>query len=66
MSTTTIIVIIVLLLVFGGGGYGYYSTRSSVGGPGRVVVFNPAYGIGGLVVSLLVLWLLFHFALGLI
>lgn len=66
MSTTTIIVIIVLLLLFGGGGYGYYSTRSSVGGPGRVAVFNPTYGIGGLVVSLLVLWLLLHYVLRLI
>lgn len=64
MSTTTIIVIVLVLLVLGGGGgYGYYTIRASTGGPVRVSTFNPTYGIGGLLVSLLVLWALLHYFL---
>jgi hypothetical protein len=64
VSTTTIIVIVLVLLVLGGGGgYGYYTIRSSTGGPVRVSTFNPTYGIGGVLVTLLVLWVLLHYLL---
>ena len=67
MTTTTLIItIVVLLLVFGGGGYGYYSTRTVTGGPGPSVGFNPTYGIGGVVVTLIVLWALFHYVVHLV
>lgn len=62
MSTTTIVIIVlVLLLLGGGGGYGYYTTRASTGGLVRTSTFNPTYGIGGTIVTLILLWVLLHY-----
>ena len=60
LSSTTIIIIIVLLVVLGGGGYGYSALRRPgyTGGG-----FSPVYGIGGLLVTILFLWLVFHLLL---
>jgi hypothetical protein len=48
MSVTTLVIILVAVLVLGGGGY-YYRTN-----PGAPV----GYGLGGLVITILVIWLL--------
>ncbi len=61
MSTTTIVIIVLVLVLLGGSGFGYYTIRSSTGGPVRVATANPTYGIGGTIVTLILLWALLHY-----
>ncbi len=47
---TTLLIIIVVIVLLGGGGYGAYSFRGS----------GPGYSIGGILVTLLVIWVVLH------
>jgi hypothetical protein len=61
VSTTTIVILVLVLVLLGGGGFGYYTIRASTGGPVRVANSNSTYGIGGTIVTLILLWALLHY-----
>jgi hypothetical protein len=48
METLVVIVLVVILL--GGGGYGSYSLRAR----------GPGYSIGGIIVTIIIIWLVLH------
>ena len=48
---STILIVLVIIFLLGGGGFGWYSSRPGYAG------ISPTYGIGGLFVTVLVVWL---------
>lgn len=47
---TTLLIIVVLVVLLGGGGYGSYSMRAR----------GPGYSIGGIIITILIIWVVLH------
>ena len=47
---STLLVIILVLVLLGGGGYGSYSLRAR----------GPGYSIGGILITILIIWVVLH------